>query len=166
MVSRLLIMRHAKSSWDDPAQTDHERPLNKRGRRSAEAIGKVLTAKSIAPQLIWSSDAQRTRETATLLIRAIPGAQTVLHSSSFYHASAQTALDTAASLGEPGNIETLMWLGHNPGWSALFEYFTGFPHDFPTGACLVLERKKDAPDWLSNQSWVFKEMILPRDLLG
>lgn len=145
--------------------TDHDRPLNARGRQSAQAVGKALTAKNIAPQLIWSSDAQRTRETATLLIRAIPGAQTVLHSSAFYHASAQTAIDTAAGLGEPEGIETLMWLGHNPGWSSLFEYFTGRPHDFPTAACAVFERREDkTQDWLSPEAWAFKDMILSRDL--
>ena len=159
-------MRHAKSAWDDPTLRDHDRPLNKRGRDSAEAVGRALTAKAIAPQLIWSSDSTRTRETATLLIRAIPGAQTVQYSPDFYHASAQTAIDTAAEFGEPDNIETLMWLGHNPGWSDLFEYFTGMPHNFSTGACAVFERRGNDGDWLSPDAWAFKELILPRDLLG
>jgi len=165
MLRRLLIMRHAKSSWDNPAQSDHERPLNARGRRAADAVGKTLSARGFAPQLIWSSDAQRTRETATLLIRAIPGAQTVTYSSAFYHAGAQTVIDTAAALGEPDSIETLMWLGHNPGWSDLFEHFTGQAHRFPTGSCAVLERRGDG-DWLDSESWTLKDMILPRDLDG
>lgn len=160
-------MRHAKSSWDDASMSDHERPLNARGRKSATAMGRALTAKGFAPDLIWSSDAQRTRETATLLIRAIPGAQTVLHNSAFYHASAQSALDMAAQIGEPDGDESLMWLGHNPGWSSLFEYFTGRHHDFPTAACAVFERRAGAKtDWLDPQSWIFKELILPRDLLA
>ena len=165
MVRRLLIMRHAKSSWDSAVQSDHERPLNKRGRRAADAVGKTLYARGYAPQLIWSSDAARTRETATLLIRAIPGAQTVTYSSGFYHASAANVLDMAAQFGEPEDTETLMWLGHNPGWSDLFEYFTGHAHKFPTGACAVMERR-GAGDWLAPQSWSLKDMILPRDLDG
>jgi len=74
MLSRLLLMRHAKSSWSDGELTDHERPLNERGRRAASAVGAALTARGFAPEIIWSSDAKRTRETAMRLIRAIPGA--------------------------------------------------------------------------------------------
>jgi len=85
-------MRHAKSSWSDGQLTDHERPLNNRGRRAAAEIGSTLHARGYAPDIIWSSDAKRTRETAMLLIREIPGAQTVHYNSEFYHASVETVL--------------------------------------------------------------------------
>lgn len=165
MLTHLLLMRHAKSSWDDPTQTDHERTLNARGEVAAPAVGKMLHARGYAPQLIWSSDSTRTRQTATLLIRAIPGAQSVIHSSGFYHASALTVLDIAADMGEPKNVERLMWLGHNPGWSELFAHFTGHEHNFPTGACAVLKRKiRTENNWLDPESWKLIDMILPRDL--
>jgi len=70
-------MRHAKSSWADDQMSDHDRPLNDRGRRAATAMGEALTARGYAPDIIWSSDAKRTRETAMLLIRAIPGPQVI-----------------------------------------------------------------------------------------
>jgi len=79
MLSRLLLMRHAKSSWSDGQLTDHERPLNNRGRRAAAEIGSTLHARGYAPDIIWSSDAKRTRETAMLLISAyVAGAQSWL----------------------------------------------------------------------------------------
>jgi len=163
MLSRLLLMRHAKSSWSDGELTDHERPLNDRGRRAATAIGHALTARGFAPDVIWSSDAKRTRETAMGLIRAIPGAQTVNYASEFYHASAQNVLQFCGKQAEPN--QPLMLLGHNPGWGALHQYFTGQRHEYPTGACTVLTRKgNDVSDWLNPAAWTYTDLILPRDL--
>lgn len=161
MLDRLLLMRHAKSSWDDENLSDHERPLNARGERAATAVGAALTAREIAPDIIWSSDATRTRLTALRLIRAIPGAQQVEYISGFYHASAQNVLDICEQRGEPER--PLMLLGHNPGWGALHQHFTGQFHNYPTGACSVLSRKNNGP-WLSPESWQFQDLILPREL--
>ena len=63
MTLRLILMRHTKSSWDDPWQGDHARRLNGRGRRSAEALGNWLRAKGHLPDVALSSDAVRTQET-------------------------------------------------------------------------------------------------------
>lgn len=161
MLKHLLLMRHAKSSWGDASLSDHERPLNKRGESAATAVGSALHARGFAPEFIWSSDAARTRQTAMRLIRAIPGAQQIEYISGFYHASALNVLQICEAREEPDH--PLMLLGHNPGWGALHEYFTGMPHDYPTGACTVLERKNDG-HWLSAGSWSFKDLILPRDL--
>ena len=163
MLSHLLIMRHAKSSWDDPELSDHQRPLNARGRRAAPAVGHALTARGYAPDTIWSSDAKRTRETAMHLIRAFPGAQQVHYFGEMYHAPAEQMLTLAAQHGEPGGVERLMWLGHNPGWATLHHYFTGRDHRFPTGACLVLERVGEG-DWLEPGSWRAADLVLPREL--
>ena len=163
MLPRLLLMRHAKSSWADDQMSDHERPLNDRGRRAATAMGAALTARGYAPDIIWSSDAKRTRETAILLIRAIPGPQTINYTSDFYHASVETVLSVCGKAIEPD--QPLMLLGHNPGWSELHHYFTGQPHDYPTGACTVLTRKDNGiSDWLDPAAWKFADLILPRSL--
>lgn len=163
MLQRLLLMRHAKSSWSDGSMSDHERPLNERGKRAATDVGAALSARGYAPDIIWSSDAARTRETAMRLIRAIPGAQTVLYNSEFYHASAETVLQVCGKSIEPS--EPLMLLGHNPGWGNLHSHFTGQSHDYPTGACTVLNRKNNGiSDWLNPAAWTFTDLILPRDL--
>jgi len=158
----LLLMRHAKSSWSDASLTDHQRPLNKRGKKAATAVGEALTARGYPPELIWSSDSTRTRETAMRLIRAIPGAQMVNYVPEFYHASAAEVFHYAAKQGEP-DVDALMFLGHNPGWSELFQIFTGQLHAFPTAACCVLKRSGNG-DWLASESWRAIDMILPRDL--
>jgi len=87
MLTHLLLMRHAKSSWKDQSLADHARPLNKRGRREADIIARTLTAKGFAPDIIWSSDAERTSETAARLISIMPGAQSIIRTAEFYHAS-------------------------------------------------------------------------------
>ncbi len=163
MLSHLLLMRHAKSSWSNGELSDHERPLNDRGRRAACAVGAALTARGYAPEIIWSSDSKRTRETAMHLIRAIPGAQTVNYNSEFYHASVETVLRVCGQEIEPS--QPLMLLGHNPGWSDLHEYFTGQAHNYPTGACTVLTRKQNGiSDWLNPAAWTYADLILPREL--
>ena len=161
MLTRLLLMRHAKSSWSDGSISDHARPLNERGQRAAGIVGAALHARGFAPDVIWSSDATRTRETAMRLIRAIPGAQGVEYISGFYHASAGEVLQICEQRGEPS--EPLMLLGHNPGWGELHTYFTEHMHDYPTGACTVLNRKNDG-HWLSPNSWRMAALILPREL--
>ena len=158
-------MRHAKSSWADPSMTDHERPLNDRGRRDAPAIGGVLRARKVFPGLIWSSDSTRTRETAAGLLTKKPDSfeTDCVYLDRFYHASANSVLTQCTSRGEPA-IDALMLLGHNPGWEDLVYYFTGDPHRMPTAACAVLRRKDAAADWLSPEAWHLQDMIYPRDL--
>lgn len=161
MIDRLLLMRHAKSSWSDSSLRDHQRPLNERGQRTASAVGAALHARGYAPDIIWSSDATRTRETAMRLIRAIPGAQGVEYISGFYHASAQNVIDICERKGEPD--VPLMLLGHNPGWSALHGYFAGQERHYPTGACGVFNRINDG-HWLSPANWKLVDLIQPREL--
>ena len=69
-MAELLVLRHAKSSWDTPGQPDHDRPLNRRGRRDAPRIGELLAAESLLPDAVLCSTACRTVETWTLLSAA------------------------------------------------------------------------------------------------
>ena len=67
-MKRLVLLRHAKSAWNNPALADHDRPLNPRGRAAALAMARAVT--ELAPDLVLCSDAARTRETASLLVEA------------------------------------------------------------------------------------------------
>ena len=164
MLSHLLIMRHAKSSWADENLTDHARPLNARGRESADVMASTLTAKGFAPDVIWSSDAQRTRETATRMIRVIPGPQQVFYQPEFYMASAHQALQICAAADEPDG--KLMLLGHNPGWEDLFDHFSGHHQLYPTAGCGIFARKDESAHWLTPEAWQLKEFLKPRDLMA
>lgn len=163
MLERLLLMRHAKSSWADPELSDHARPLNKRGRKAADAVAAALVERGAAPDIIWASDARRTQETAERLIHIIPGAQTIIKVPEFYHASPQTVLDICATTSEPDG--KLMWLGHNPGWAELYELLSGQAANFPTGACAIFTRVPSG-SWLSPAGWTFEALLLPRELMA
>lgn len=170
MLTHLLIMRHAKSSWANISQSDHERPLNNRGRKSAGMTAQVLTARGYAPDMIWSSDSVRTKETATRMMREIPGAQVVHYFPEFYHASVGDVLDVCQKQTtiETTAFERLMLLGHNPGWSSLYEYFcAGNPliaSAFPTAACAVFSRNKNLEaSWMTPEAWRPIDLLLPRD---
>ncbi len=162
MLTNLLIMRHAKSSWGDEDLSDHDRPLNKRGQAAADMIGQVLTAKNYPPDIIWASDAQRTKETAQRIIRVTPGAQDLRYQPEFYLAGAIHVLNLLRSVDEPSG--RLMLLGHNPGWEGLFEHFSGHPENFPTAACAIFTRKDPSAHWLTAQAWQFRDFLRPRDL--
>ncbi|MBL4558811.1 MAG: histidine phosphatase family protein [Rhodobacteraceae bacterium] len=66
-------MRHAKSDWGDPTRADHDRPLNRRGRRAAPLIGRWLAAQGAIPDAVLTSSARRTRETWDRMAPAFPG---------------------------------------------------------------------------------------------
>lgn len=155
----LLILRHAKSSWTHDL-TDHARPLNKRGRNAATAVGGVLKAKGLVPSIIWSSDSARTTETVE---RLFDSEIETKFSSTLYHASANTVLTFCSQQGEPKNGPLLL-VGHNPGYEDLFGYFTGLSRHYPTGACTVLKRADSEAHWLSPDAWKMIDLILPRDL--
>ena len=161
-IDSLLIMRHAKSSWKFDDLSDHDRPLNGRGRRAAKAVGQVLRARSLFPKTLWSSDSTRTRETASYLLGKDQHTEAE-YLSGFYHAHANNVLYLCHERGEPED-GPLMLLGHNPGWENLVYHFGGSAHRMPTGACAVFKRAEAKVDWLDPKAWRLKDLILPRDL--
>jgi phosphohistidine phosphatase len=110
MTHRLLLLRHAKSSWDDPELDDHDRPLAKRGRRAAEDVGGLLRESGLAPDLVLCSTATRTRQTLELL--GIGGADVRLEDR-LYGAGEDELLDLVREL--PEGAATVLVIGHNPG---------------------------------------------------
>ncbi len=164
MATHLLLMRHAKSSWKDNSLPDHARPLNKRGKREADAVAQHLTAMGVAPDIIWSSDSARTLETASRLIRITSGAQTIIKVPEFYHASAATVLDLCAKSEEPEG--RIMLLGHSPGWSDLAEISTKTPISMQTAHCLIFKRSSGThTNWLSPENWTLNAELRAKALL-
>jgi len=110
---RLFVLRHAKSSWDDPGVDDHERPLAARGRRATEAMAAHVRAHGIEPRLVICSSARRTRET---LVGVAPGGQQLIEPG-LYSASATDLLQRLR--GVPDATESVMVIGHNPALQVL-----------------------------------------------
>lgn len=107
---RLIIVRHAKSSWAGDA-ADHDRPLSRRGRRDARALGAHLVARSLLPDRALVSDAVRCRQTWQLATEAGAPAGEVVHSSAVYEASSADLLDQVRAC--PASPSSLLVLGHN-----------------------------------------------------
>lgn len=137
----LFIMRHAKSSWDNPSQEDHERPLNERGRRDAPRMGKWLCATGAAPALIVSSSARRASETAELVLQECAGVETRIVPQ-LYHATPADWVHVLRSL--PDSASRVLCIGHNPGIEEFLRSVSGQVVPMPTAAIARLELAIDS----------------------
>jgi len=164
MSRRLILMRHAKSSWSAPLTEDHARKLNGRGRVSAQALGDRLRARrSLADQALVS-DAARTRETVARLQMLCD----TRFDPALYHASTP-AMMTALKAAEG---ETVLMLGHNPGIAEFAELLVVQPphherfFDYPTGATTVMDFDIDGWDSLAAGTGQVADFIIPREITG
>ncbi|EHK57070.1 SixA phosphatase family protein [Allomesorhizobium alhagi] len=122
-MKRLLLLRHAKSSWDDPALADFDRPLAPRGRKAAPLMGRELAARDWLPQLALVSPAARSRETWELVAAALPGSVSADFPDLLYDATPEDVLSEIRRT--PKAIKTLLVLGHNPGLEDLAKRLAG-----------------------------------------
>ncbi len=161
MTRTLILMRHAKSSWDSPGQRDHARPLNARGRRSAKAMGDWLREVGQVPDQILCSSAARTRETCALLGFDVAAD----FMDALYHAEPDAMLQ--ALRGATG--ERVLMIGHNPGIAELAQDLVTAPpahprfFDYPTCATLIVTF--DAQGWSGVTRGTVQDFMVPRDLL-
>ena len=107
---RLLLLRHAKSSWSDPDTRDHERPLNGRGREAAPRLGEYLAHEGLVPDLVVCSSARRACETVDRL--GLPDEVPLVVTHDLYLASPETVLDLVQTTDD--GVGTLLVVGHNP----------------------------------------------------
>jgi len=128
----LLLLRHAKSSWDEPAMDDHDRPLNKRGKQDAPRAGQWLAKEGLLPELIYSSTAKRARATVELAVEASNYQGDVLYSHDLYAATPSACLAALAGLAD--KYQRVMLVGHNPGLEELLLQLTGELQLLPTAA--------------------------------
>ncbi|KAB2884672.1 MAG: histidine phosphatase family protein [Albidovulum sp.] len=145
---RLILTRHAKSSWVDPATADHDRPLNARGRRAALELGEWLHSRGYEPDEVLCSTAARTRETwARAAAAPLEVTPKVAYLETLYHAAPATMLDVLRE----ATGDCVMMIGHNPGiaaFAALLPARAPADPDFrryPTAATLVVDFQ--VADW-------------------
>lgn len=162
MTKTLILMRHAKSDWDDPMMPDIERPLNKRGRAAAPLMGDWISAQGLSPDLALCSSANRTAETWALM-----GLEAdIRFEKRLYHATADTMLGV---LHEAAG-GTVMMIGHNPGISDFAERIVDTRPEhpdfwrYPTAATLIATF--EISDWTKARFGQAKAQtfIVPRDL--
>jgi len=138
----LLILRHAKSSWKNMILSDHERPLNKRGKRDAPRMGTLLAEKNLTPNLIITSSAERALTTAESVALNSGYEQEIVVTRNLYHGDPENYLDVLRERGEPHAC--VMVVGHNPGMEALVEDLTGTYQRMPTATLVQVELHLDS----------------------
>lgn len=134
----LLVLRHAKSSWNDGALADHDRPLNERGERDAPRMGNLLRQQRLTPDVIISSDAVRARMTAEAVAEAARYAGEIRLEPLLYGAAPDDILVVLRAAPD-SNAATVMIVGHNPGLEALVGQLTGERQDLPTAALAQID---------------------------
>ena len=128
----LLLLRHAKSSWDNSELADHDRPLNGRGRRDAPRLGRLLAQHELTPDLVVTSAARRAATTAELVALAAEYGGDIQYSNELYLADPETFLDVARDTADA--VTRLMLVGHNPGIEELVTDLAGREERMPTAA--------------------------------
>ena len=142
-MKNLLLMRHAKSSWDIPGTKDHDRPLNDRGRGSAPLIGALLQSEDLIPDFILISDSKRTSETAELLTEHIHYSGPLKATQNLYGSSAEDYLDEIREVDS--SIQTMLIIGHNPTIENLVRLYSKQIQPMPTAALAYF--KLDLKNW-------------------
>jgi phosphohistidine phosphatase len=140
----LLILRHAKSSWKHPELTDHDRPLNKRGKRDAPRIGKILRSEHLIPEAIISSTAARAHATAEAVAKASGYKGRIALNRSLYAAGPEAYLKVLHELSD--HYKRVLVVGHNPGLEELLEMFTDETQIMPT--CTLAHVKFSIDSWI------------------
>jgi|KBSSwiStaDraftv2_1062776.scaffolds.fasta_scaffold228170_1 phosphohistidine phosphatase len=138
----LLLLRHGKSSWDDPSQEDFDRPLSERGVDDTKLSGKYARRQKVKPDLVLSSPATRAKSTTELFIAAAGIKNTPAYDERIYEASARRLLQVLAGFDD--DYETVLLIGHNPGFEDLCERLTGAAKKVPTASltCIELDIEK------------------------
>ena len=152
MSRRVLIMRHAKSSWKIQALTDHQRPLNKRGRSDAPRIAAALKEMDWIPDRVFVSDSQRTLETLALLQTEF-GELPVQTMEELYHPTTATI---HACIESAKKGETVLVLSHNPATELVLYEITKQFHRMPAAACALLIEQ--------NGQWHCQDILRPKEL--
>ncbi len=143
----LIVVRHAKSSWDSPGTDDHDRPLNDRGKKDAPDMAKRLRKRDLKIDLLLSSTAKRARTTAQYFAEEYAiGKKDILLEVKLYLAAPQTIYKVIAAL--PDTHKTVAIFSHNPGITD-FVNTLGAVHvdDMPT--CAVYAVTADTDKWVS-----------------
>ncbi len=171
MNRQLLLLRHAKSSWDDPVLGDHDRPLAARGRRAAPLIGDYLHGAGLIPDRVWCSTAQRATETWQLVAESAGIDVETDYDSGIYHAEHHRLIRLIQHF--PPDCIRAMLIGHNPAMEMLALELIGrdgcgrldsLQAKYPTAALAVIDFKADLWADIRPGSGTLQAFIKPREL--
>ena len=157
---RVIVLRHAESEPESDGQGDHARPLHDRGRRDAARVGLRLRQLGWVPQRVVSSDAMRTRETWEHMAAALGSSPAVTFTRDLYLMGVDEirAVLRDASL----EVDTVMVIGHNPGWEDAVHALSGVrARMMPCAAALLRTPAPRWPDAAARSDWTLEELVRP-----
>ncbi|MGU3317228.1 SixA phosphatase family protein [Sphingomonas sp. M6A6_1c] len=167
----LTLLRHAKSGWDDPVTRDFDRPLNAKGKRAAETVGRNMRSLDLAFDHVVASPAVRVGETLDAVVAGYGRTLAPVWERRIYLASAATLLDVVHEL--PAAAEHVLLVGHNPGLEDLVLMLVPAAPDglralveekYPTAT--LAEMRFDIADWsaVAVGGGDLRRFVRPRDL--
>lgn len=160
----VYIVRHAKSSWDNFALSDHDRPLLPVGIKKTKRISKYLKSKKVLPDLFISSSAVRAFETARLIAKGI-GYETddIVKRKELYHAGIDEIYDELFSIDN--SVNSVMIFGHNPTFTFFVNNFVSPEIDnLPTSGVVGVEFKANSWESIANAKFKVNFVVFPRML--
>jgi phosphohistidine phosphatase len=166
----LHLLRHAKSSWDDPVIPDRQRPLSRRGEKAARRVASYMEQTQIAVDLVLCSSAVRARQTLEIVAPALGREPVISVEESLYTADAPALLRRLKVVDK--EVATALLIGHNPAMHDLAVYLAGagetdaiqaMSEKFPTGALATLSIR---PTWdlLDHGTGYLESLVVPREL--
>jgi phosphohistidine phosphatase len=155
-------MRHAKSSWDDAAMSDFERPLNERGRKAAPLMGEYIRKNQLQPDSIVSSPAERAKQTAQLVKESAQLESEIIFNEKIYEASVGRLLEVIGE--QPETVESILLVGHNPGLEGLVKFLTGELQAMPTAALAIVDLQIDKWSEIAASKGELRDLIRPKEI--
>jgi phosphohistidine phosphatase len=159
----LLILRHAKSGWDDPDLADFDRPLSSRGLSAAPLMGSVIYKNNLQPQMILSSPAKRAKQTAILVKETAEIAAEIRFAENIYEASPLKLLSVVSQIDD--KTESVLLIGHNPGLEGLVRMVTGDAYSLPTAALVKIDLKIESWNEINANCGKVTFFVRPKDEL-
>ncbi|HQU82993.1 MAG TPA: phosphohistidine phosphatase SixA [Pyrinomonadaceae bacterium] len=159
-MKKLYILRHAKSSWDNPILADFDRPLNERGTKTADFMGNFLLKQDFQPDLILTSPATRAQETANIVKKTAKFQAEIKLEENIYEASVQTLVKIVSELKE--NVQTVLLVGHNPGLEGLIKFLTGEIQSMPTAGLAIIDLKIEKWKEIAAECGTLQDLVRPK----
>lgn len=167
-MARLYLLRHAKSSWDDPSLDDHDRPLAPRGVQATKLMRDHVRETGIAPEVVLCSGAKRARETLEGVRPALGAEPEIVIGEELYTFSAPQLLEQIRALN--GEVASAMVIGHNPAMQELTLHLArsgtqleAVARKFPTAGLATLQIDCDWPE-LGPKTATLAAFVRPKDL--
>ncbi len=161
-MKELILVRHAKSSWDHAGLADHERPLLEKGKKRTRKIINYLQEQKVMPDFILSSSALRARETAQFIAMGLGLDKGLVKvDPALYHADAEQLLEQFDDLSD--NFKTVMLVGHNPALTNFVNMFLVPPIDWlPTSGVVAIQFETDLWDEIRDAQRSVRFVIFPK----